>query len=87
MDWEVNDIASSVSEPSDHWNSTAIGQQRYPNQNMASSILEIEATNEGSSVASTETKQVNCFSFLRLLLHMLCGTIIILIACFVHIAM
>ncbi|KAF7143987.1 hypothetical protein RHSIM_Rhsim05G0015500 [Rhododendron simsii] len=57
VDREVNDIASSVSVPSDHCNSIAIGQQRYPNQNLASSILEIEATNEGSSVASTETKQ------------------------------
>ncbi|KAI8553432.1 hypothetical protein RHMOL_Rhmol05G0015400 [Rhododendron molle] len=57
VDWEVNDIASSVSEPSDHWNSIAIGQQRFPNQNSAGSILEIEATKEGSSVASTETKQ------------------------------
>ncbi|XP_058213620.1 U-box domain-containing protein 34-like [Rhododendron vialii] len=40
VDWEDNDIASFVSEPSDHLNSIAI-----------------EAMNECSSVASTETKQ------------------------------
>ncbi|KAH7851786.1 hypothetical protein Vadar_016469 [Vaccinium darrowii] len=65
-DWEIDDTASSVSDPS-HSNSVASGQPRYPNRfvslpernrgNSGNRIHEIEELNDCSSVASAETKQ------------------------------
>lgn len=74
VDYEVNETASSVSDLGD-WNSIEIAPQRNPyhsgslqernHENSRNSILEVEdeAENERSSVASAETKQVNCFGF------------------------
>lgn len=69
-DGEVNDEASSMSDHS-RCNALVIAEPRYPNHSCSlqernhsgNIILEVEEVNEYPSVASTETKKVNCLGF------------------------
>lgn len=89
VDHQVADTASSLSDAS-HLYSLTISQQMYPNnsdplqesnhQSLGNLIVPIEAVNECSFAASTNTKQVtNCFSF--------ASFCCIVLTCFVHIDM